>query len=948
MQSIKRNKLRDAIAIALVVGATGFASTSFAQDAAEAKEVKDLDTIVVTGTRIKSQTVTASSPVTEIGADEFKYTGATRVDDLVNQYPQMSPYFDSFANNGATGYPTANLRSLGTLRTLVLVNGRRLQAGANGGGADLSVVPAALIERVDILTGGASAVYGADAVAGVVNFILNDEFEGVSLNAGWSGYQHDNDNKYLQGKMDARNFDYPTGNSGLDGESQSISLVVGSQFADGQGHASAWLTWRQNDALFQGQRDYTSCALNAAGNSCGGSATAPEPNFFLFGATGFGDIAHLNPDGSWAAGQGDVYNYAPINYLQRPETKVNFGSTIKYEINEHAVPYIELMYSNRENEIQVAESGTFFGQYLSLDCADPLLGSACADLGMTGPVGVYVGKRNVEGGPRNFKTTDATYRVVAGIEGAINDNWTYDTSLMYGSTDNTQVGINDFVSSRVTDALLGCPAGSFSGCEFYNVWVPGGVTASAASKLGGVKTNIINTTITMFEAYVQGDTGLGWVDGSNITMVMGYDWLKQTYNSEYDSISQAGDFAGAGGPSLPVSGETTVSELYMEANVPLFGNAGFLNSFDMQLGYRYSDYNLSGPENTYKIAFTSGLFDQDALRLRGGYNRAIRAPSINELFSPQQIALWGGSDGCSGAAPVYTLAQCQNTGVTVGQYGSIPASPASQYNQRIGGNPDLTPEQADTWTFGFAYTPINNLDIAIDYYNVLIKERIGTIGASAILSGCAVNATASLCDKIFRNPTTGDLWLGETGYIANLTSNFGEIETSGIDLNAAYSWDMLGGRWRTSIVGTYLLDWTIAPLKGVDDTATYDCTGLINAQCQNPDWRHIMELRYSNEMYTVNARWRYTAAMDYVNIDGTQGTVDKILQRNGNKQDSVSYFDLSGSLNINDYTSVTLGVNNVLDARLPMVGSTLAENGNFLGGYDAGGRFFFANIGINF
>src|SRR5688572_10875342 len=294
--SFKRNKLRDAITFALVVGsASAFgAGAAFAQETPAAETTPtEIDTINVTGTRIQSQTVTASSPVVEIQPEEFQYAGATRVDDLVNQYPQMSPYFDSFANNPSTGYPTIDLRGLGARRTLVLVNGNRLPPGAFEV-RDISIIPASLVKRVDILTGGASAVYGSDAVAGVVNFILNTEFEGVSVSAGISAYQHNNDNDYMQEQMDARGFDYPTGNTGFDGVSTNIDVAIGSSFADGAGHAMAWLTWRKNDPLFQGERDYSSCALSAAGVpnplappsasryfACGCSPTNATGNFFI-------------------------------------------------------------------------------------------------------------------------------------------------------------------------------------------------------------------------------------------------------------------------------------------------------------------------------------------------------------------------------------------------------------------------------------------------------------------------------------------------------------------------------------------------------------------------------------------------------------------------------------------------------------------------------------------
>ncbi len=937
MQSIKRNKLRDAIAIALVVGATGFASTSFAQDAAvEQEEVKNLDTMVVTGTRIQSQSITASSPVYEIGADEFKYAGATRVDDLVNQFPQMSPYFDSFANNGAQGYPTANLRGLGTNRTLTLINGRRIQPG-NGIAVDLSMIPAALIERVDLLTGGASAVYGADAVAGVVNFVLNTEFEGVSLNAGWSGYAHNNDDKYTQAQMDTRNYPYPTGNSGLGGQSYNVDMVVGSAFADGAGHASAYLTYRSNDAMYQSERDYTACALNANGVGCGGSGTNAEGNFFVNGSR-----AHILADGSWVAGFGQPYNYAPPNFLQRPEEKLNFGTTIKFEINEHAVPYLEAMYSNRTNEIQIAPSGTFFGQYLHLACDSYQLGTACADLGIDpddGLVGVYVGKRNIEGGPRHQTLTDASYRVVAGIQGAINDNWSYDMSLLYGQTDATNIGRNDFISSRVEEALYNCSAATANDPSCYNVWVPGGVTAASAAALAGTSTSIINTGITMFTGYVQGDTGIGWVEGSNITTAIGYDWMKQTYSSDFDSISEAGGFAGAGGPSLPLKGSTEVSELFIEANVPLMGEVGFVDNIALDLGYRYSDYNLSGPENTYKIALTSKM---GWMNFNGGYNRAIRAPNLAELFAQGQIALYNGDDFCAGANPTYTLQQCLYTGMTAAQYNghTVSESPAGQYNQFISGNVNLVPEQADTWTFGFDFTPLEGLAIGIDYYDITIKNTISTLGAQFIFESCAETGNAILCDRIHRNPNNGNLWSGENSNIDNQTDNLGQLSTSGIDLTGSYTWDWLDGRWLANFVGTYVIDYYVEPLKGILDSASYECAGIISTQCQTNEIRTITELRYTNELWSANLRWRYISSLE----DGG----NQVLANGDTSIPAYNFFDLSGTVNVNENITVTLGVNNIFDKTPPIVIPSLAQNGNFAGGYDAAGQFFFANLGVTF
>ena len=223
-------------------------------------------------------------------------------------------------------------------------------------------------------------MYGSDAVAGVVNFILDTEFEGISLNAGYSGYQHKNENDYMQGLQAARGFTFEDGNSGLDGTSKNLDLAVGSSFGDGAGHAMAWLTWRDNKALFQGQRDYASCALNSAGTGCGGSNTNAAGNFY-FVTNSFSGPARLSPTGSYLPGYGAPYNYAPPNFFQRPDERFTFGSSVKYQVNDHFQPYLETMFVNRTSSVQIAESGAFFTRLTGLACDNALLRTACGGLG---------------------------------------------------------------------------------------------------------------------------------------------------------------------------------------------------------------------------------------------------------------------------------------------------------------------------------------------------------------------------------------------------------------------------------------------------------------------------------------------------------------------------------------------------------------------------------------
>ena len=964
-------KLSTAVRLALALGAViaaGASSTVFAQDTGtqgasnqpaqkqpDQKKTTMLQTVVVTGTRLPSVNITSSSPITTVDAKQFKVTGTTSVDQLVNSMPQLNPYFDQFRNNGATGYPTADLRGLGTNRTLVLIDGQRVQAGS-AFAVDLSQIPAALVKRVDILTGGASAVYGADAVAGVVNFVLNDDFEGVQFDYNLSGYQHDNRNKYMQSLENAKGFNAPNGNTGFDGKTSSVDAIFGGKFAEGRGHAMGWVTLQKTDGVLQGTRDYSACALNAAGTACGGSGTAPNPNFYVFDQNYNGGLSHYDTaTNKYVPGIGQSYNYAPLNYYQRPDTRVNLGTSIKYHVSDAFEPYMDFMYTHRRSAIQVAQSGTFFGQTLSIDCAAnaALVGSLCTDLAptfgldTTKPLIVYVGKRNVEGGPRITADTTDSYRAVFGAKGDINLNWSYNVAGVLGETNDTIVGTGDLLSDRIAPALMGCPAGSYAGCIPYNVWVPNGVTAAAAANLQGTSLNQTRTRLMDVNAYVSGDLGVSspWADGDPITLAAGTEWRKENFNYTADSNSQAGNFAGAGGPSLPLGGQTSVRELYGEAGVPLVENVGMLKSFGLDLGYRYSKYKLSGGANTFKIGFNSNF--NDLVRLRGGFNRAVRAPNISELFSTNQIALYSGTDPCAGPTPADTAAQCLNTGVTAAQYGHVPDSPAGQYNQYIGGNQNLKPEKADTYTFGVAVTPIQDMEASLDFYDIKIQDTITAIGASTIVDLCAKTGNPFLCGNVKRNPATGDLWLGQTGKVINLTNNFGNLETRGIDLNVSYKWSMFGGRAYATLVGTDLLNYKVDPLPGVNSSAKYDCAGKISPglACDNPRWRHIVNLGYSRDWWSVNVRWRHFGALHYVNTDGTALTTDHLLRTSG-QIGAYNWLDLSGTFKLGSRVSWTVGVNNVTDRQPPLVGSSLVANANTPGGYDELGRYFFTNISM--
>jgi outer membrane receptor protein involved in Fe transport len=912
-----------------------------------------LEEVIVTGSRIVSDDgFGRTSPVTVVGMDAIESTGLTRVEEILNNLPQIETSFHAFDANGATGTATVDLRGLGTNRTLVLINGRRMQPGGVYTEApDINQIPTSLIERVEVLTGGASATYGADAVAGVVNFIMR-RVDGVEVSAGWSGYQHDNSNDYIQGLMDNAGYTYPTGSTGIDGEAYNMDIVVGGDFAGGRGNATLYATWRKNQALLEGTRDYASCALSNPGTACGGSSTAPVPNYFIYpllpdptGNTPVDqrldyswpeDFFGLNQDGTFDTGL-NIYNYAPINYYMRPQENWSLGGFADFEINEHAVVYSEIMASGNRSDAQIAESGTFYYAPYPFAIDDPLFTDAFrSSLNEYFPgvenFGIYIGKRNVEGGARYDSLEHNAFRIVTGLRGAINDNWDYDVSFMYGQTSSSSTYINDLLAPNIELVVDSARCAATAGCIPYEVFTYGGVTPEMAAQLGGTAVQRNQTALTNIVAYVTGNLGFGLPAG-DITVAGGYQYGKPEYENISDTIYEQGLLLGQGGPQPSVEGKYSVDEFFIEGNVPLLDGVPMAENLTLDIAYRFSDYTTGFDTDTYRIGFDWQMLE--GLRFRTGYNRAVRAPSITELFVPSNLGLWSGTDPCSGDAPAYTAEQCARTGVSASQYGNIGASPAGQYNGIFGGNVHLNPEEADTITFGVVWEPVNDMTLSVDYWDIDITDVIDNIQPEVILEQCAFNN--SLCENIQR-AGNGSLWQGQSGFITLTNINLGAQHWEGVDLAWAWGMDALAGSWDFNFIGTYMMTKETTPLPSAPESA-YDCVGLVSGRCfASPEWRHVASATYdSNEWWAITGRWRYYDEVTYPD------TVDQIANDNLKVE---QYFDLSAIVRFMGNHDVRFGVNNVLDEEPPLVGGTLVggiNNANSLALYDQLGRYFFAN-----
>ena len=624
--------------------------------------------LVVTGSRIPQPNLTSVSPLTTVTSAEVKLSGTTNVESLINDLPSAYAGQTEGASNGSDGTATADLRNLGAKRTLVLVDGKRLMPGDPGAEVpDLNNIPAALVDRIDVVTGGASAVYGSDAVAGVVNFIMKRDFEGVRLDANFSAYSHSNGDQVAQAAVAARGFPVPTG-SVTDGRTWDVTGVLGVNAPDGKGNVTAYAGYRHTAPILQASRDFSACNLraSAAGFSCGGSGTAANGQFLVFNPAFSKQVGDLTLDTTGAGNTvrnfnstTDVFNFAPYNYYQRPDERYTAGAFAHYEINKMFDAYSDFMFMDDHTVSQIAPSGAF-GVTVALACNNPLLSAQevttiCTNNGYlpTDKANVVVLKRNVEGGGRRDDLRHTAYRFTVGLRGELNENWHYDVYGQFNRTIYAEEYLNDFSIARLTKALdvvnnggvatcvSALPNGSDPSCVPYNIWTKGGVTAAALKYLqtpgfeeGSVTEQIVSANIT-------GNLGSYGVKSPYATdgvgIAVGAEYRREASELRVDSEFDSGDLAGQGGPTHGTAGAYDVKELFGEIRIPIAQDAAFAKDLSLEAGFRYSDYSTAGAVNTYKVGGDWAITDW--IRLRAGYNRAVRAPNIVELFTPSGLSL---------------------------------------------------------------------------------------------------------------------------------------------------------------------------------------------------------------------------------------------------------------------------------------------------------------------
>ncbi len=936
--------------------------------------------VTVTGSLIPRPTLESMSPVTTMDVADLSYRGATRLEDLMQTLPQVFAAQNSTVSNGSSGTATIDLRYLGTVRTLVLIDGKRMSSGdAFATAPDLNFIPAFLVKRVDVLTGGASSTYGADAVAGVVNFILDKDFEGIRAGVNFGGYEHNNDNKTWDAMNAKKGFTAPTGQA-WDGGSLDAYVAMGGKFADGKGSASAYIDYRKTAGLLKNRRDYTNCSvvsLGATGPACGGSGTIPDGQFqsydSAFNYLGAYTLDRSGPGNTMRARTGaDTFNYAVYNWMQRPDQRFTAGGFVNYDWSQHVKGYVSVMLMNDYTDGQIAPSGDF-GNTSVINCDNPMLSAQekqvlCTNAGFVGPTdlaNVYILKRNVEGGPRDSRLTHTDYRLVAGLKGEINSIWSYDFYGLDAEVKSPQEYANDLNAQRLQEALLvtgnpndpstwHCTSGN-AACVPYNLFKVGGVTQAALNYLtlpmvlnSGTKTQLVHGEL---NADLK---GYGLVIPSaveGIQFAIGAEYRKEFLFVHPDIAFQDALGAGQGGPTLPVDGSYSVKEGFTEVRVPLVQGVAGAKNLVLDLGYRYSDYNINGGYSTYKV---QGEWSPSSdLKVRAGYNRATRAPNVQELFTPQGLGLLGSIDPCAGPTPAYSQAQCVNTGVSTSRYGNIPANPAGQYNTLSGGNPNLKPEIADTNTFGVVITPsgLPGFSATLDYYDIKIKSTIGALAADDILRQCATTGNPTLCSLIHRDQA-GTLWLTPNGYTMTTNANIGQLRTAGVDVNLNYSLPVGSDLFDFNLIGSYMS-------KSEINTGLYqyDCVGYFGNTCgvPSPKWRHLARFSWETGSWDFNLGWRMVGAVtvDAASSNPALADVANIAKYKANGSYHYSayhYVDLGAAFKLGKSVQLTLGVNNIADKEPPL-GSGFSPNDygtGFYGTYDPYGRYVHSSVVFSF
>ncbi len=911
-------------------------------------------TIIVTGSRIQRPDLAASSPVAVVTAQEIKQTNAVTVEQILQSNPQFAAGFGQSANNPGDGAATVNLRGLEEVRTLVLIDGKRAPSYDTSGAVDVNSIPAALIKRVDVLTGGASAVYGSDAIAGVVNFILDDRFKGIVADA--------------SSQVTTRG----------DGAIYNLSLTGGFETADGRGNLVVSGGYSKREGVFYGARPRLANSIDSDDLvSSGGSSNTFPTAFDVPG----GGRQQVQPDGSLSSNVG-LYNFNPVNYAQSPFERWNFMALGRYELADGIEFYGRANYSDVKVDLQLAPTATA-GFLFNIDPNNPYLSPAqrsaffdtAANSGLQINDGSGVGsdptaragtsvigirRRMIETGGRleNFRTKNMQF--VGGFRGDLG-SLRWDVFAQYGQSKKSSILRNDLSYTALQQALdvVAGPNGPAcfdpsNGCVPLNVFGYNSITPAALAFV--LRDATEKTKISQFIAggNLSGDLAFltSPLADKPAAFSIGVEYRKEKGRTSVDPLYASGDLIYYG-QGQNISGDYDVKEIYGELKIPLITDRPFFESLNLEIGGRYSDYSTVGSVWNYKAG--GDWSPTNGVRLRGIYQRAVRAPNLYELYSPVVAGTGGlGTDPCSGTVSDAVKAVCIAQGAPSsafpggGNTSIIPQPISGQINIFTGGNPNLSEEKSDTWTLGVVLSPpqLSGFTASVDYFNIKIANAISDTPPFLTIASCFNNpsASSSVCQSIVRNTVDGSLSGPTNVGVPSTLGNVGAIKTDGFDFSLGYRGGVTEGfHYSLNFSGT----WTRNYKFKADPTANAEqCAGYFGPVCDYepmPKWKHVAEVMLAWKEFSLMTRWRYLGGIK------ADASLSSILVQ---KIPAFSYFDSTLSYDIAEKYTLRLGVLNMFDKKPPVVGDTTGATAGggstFPNTYDVLGRSVFASVTARF
>lgn len=967
--SLSRNVLALACMAALTGPALAQEAANSDAPAADAKKAANLETVTVTGTRISNPNVISPTPISVLTAADIKATGAINIGDLMTTMPQLATTFTMGNSNrfiGTAGVAQQDLRNLGTSRTLVLVNGRRFVGSSAGDTAvDVNLIPADWVERVEIITGGASAVYGADAVTGVVNFILKKNYQGANLHAQYGTSEHGGLDKKLISLTGGMNFAENRGNVAVSVEHSDQSNL---EFHDRFGN-KAYATILTPDgptdsALFGNGGGYTNYA---GGTFSTGSATAIGKRY-VFNPDG--SVRHQKFNGPYDnTGRCSDCDRTDVNQVLQLEPqyrRTTLSSVASFDITPEQHLYAEGTYSH----IDVTKYGQpAFGSggsayVITRDNAyiDP---SLAAVMDANKLKSIKVSRFDTDTGRRGEDTGRNTTRIALGANGVVTGDWEYDTSLVYGVMDETRHNLNNRINDRFyasIDAVRDPKSGNIV-CRSTlnpNATNPnaGGVLDPIALGGGCVPTSIFgvgavnpaaaqwfNTTTTTTSRLTQ-FVGGGTVTNNNLfqmpfdagaaSLVAGAEFRRETSRQVTDPLDVAGlTFLNAIPPS---SGAYDVKEGYIETAMPLLSGRPFAQNLTFDAAARFSDYSTIGHTKAWRWGLDWSI--DSNLRLRGTMSSAVRAPNIGELFGGQSENFFTITDPCSvkqlknAPDPALRTANCQALGVPAGWTSTNTAT----IRGLSGSNPDLKPEQGRTWTAGLVLTPefLPGFGVTADYWNIKLTDAISAPSGTDIANHCVDSTTGinnPYCGNALRDPVTHELV-----YINSVNQNISSLSTSGVDIGAYYSHEIGSGKLRLDLDLTKVIAYTEHPFQD-DPSNTVQDNGTLGF----PKWKGMLRASYAWNSWLFNWNMRYFSSMLRVSNESYQSNP---TQTTPIKAGAGFFNDAKvGYTFANSGWQAYFGVTNVFDRDPPV-----NIFGNTFGGglYDAIGRAYYAGFNYNF